>query len=284
MTSGIFATEQINLQWKHFGPTVSASFQKLRNAGDLFDVTLACSNADTGRATFIKAHKVVLAASSAVLKDLLVNMDDTSRGGMLYLSGIEEDYVKSVVDFVYSGEVNVERSNLERFLQVAEQLKVEGLVREDNNVDPEPAKVAIPPPPPPSNKRSRVEYQAEKVKNATTNNRKNVNNNNAADKQDIKMEMQEEEVEQLIPDEDVDLEDHEGQIQEQGNANQDEQNQEAEEDVGRHVEESRAKRVKVTADLPTRGRNYLLFSFNVHCSPIKRSNVHFQSNLPVQKT
>ena len=119
-------TESINLHWQRFAETISSSFQNLRNSSDLVDVTLACSS-ESERPSLIKAHKVVLAASSPLLRHLMVNMDGNSNG-ILYLSGIEERHVRSVLDFAYSGQVNVERAQLERFLQVAGELKVEGLI------------------------------------------------------------------------------------------------------------------------------------------------------------
>ena len=121
------ATEQVNLHWQHFSSTVSGYFQKLRNNSDLFDVTLACSSQMDGP-SLIKAHKLVLAASSPVLRHLVLNMEG-SNNGMIYLSGIEPDHIKSALDFVYTGQANVEKVNLERFLQVAEELQIEGLVR-----------------------------------------------------------------------------------------------------------------------------------------------------------
>ena len=127
--AAVAATEQINLHWKDFASTVSTSFQWLRNNHDLFDVTLACY-ANDNQTFFIKAHKVILAASSPVLRQMMVNLEGSSNA-MLYLSGIEEYYVKCIVDFLYTGEVNVARDKLERFLQVAEELKVEGLIRNE---------------------------------------------------------------------------------------------------------------------------------------------------------
>ena len=120
------ATEEVNLHWQHFSSTVSGYFEKLRNNSDLFDVTLACSSPMDGP-LLIKAHKLVLAASSPVLRHLVLNMDGTNNG-VIYMSGIEPDQVKSAFDFVYMGQANVEKVNLERFLQVAEELQIEGLV------------------------------------------------------------------------------------------------------------------------------------------------------------
>ena len=126
-------SEQINFQWKYYSTTVSESFQNLRKNSELSDVTLACRGADSdeGGARLFKVHKVILAACSPVLKRLMMDMD--SKGATLFLSGIEADVVKLVIDFIYSGSANVESSKLDKFLRLAEELKVEGLqIRRDN--------------------------------------------------------------------------------------------------------------------------------------------------------
>ena len=121
--------DRIKLEWQNFSSTLSSSFLKMRNNSELFDVTLACAS-NTDKPSLIKAHRLVLAACSEVLKHLILNLEGGTCKGIIYLSGIEEEHLLSLINFMYSGEVEVERSKLERFLQVAEELKVEVLVRE----------------------------------------------------------------------------------------------------------------------------------------------------------
>lgn len=119
-------TERVNINWEKFPATLSTSFQSLRSDSELCDVTLACFNPfNTDEPSLIRAHKVVLAACSPVLRRLMLEM---SGNGILYLSGMETEHVAAVVDFVYRGSVEVEKNNLERFLQVARELKVKGLI------------------------------------------------------------------------------------------------------------------------------------------------------------
>ena len=58
--------EQICLQWNDFKDIVSTSFRSLRDDRDFADVTLACEDGQQ-----IEAHKVILAASSPFLQNLL---------------------------------------------------------------------------------------------------------------------------------------------------------------------------------------------------------------------
>ena len=120
----------INLHWQNFSSTISGSFQNFRSNSLLFDVTLACSsNINEDKPVFIKAHKVILAASSSLFKNLICNFEENSNT-VIYLNGIEEDQLNSIIDFVYTGQVNVEQSKLERFLQVGQVLRVEGLIKD----------------------------------------------------------------------------------------------------------------------------------------------------------
>ena len=124
----VIEMEQINLcRQNSVSSTIFKSFGQMRIKEELFDITLACaSSVNSNDTVFIKAHKVILAASSLVFKELIMNLGEMMNG-IIYLSGIEEVHIKSILDFVYSGQVNVERNKLERFLQVAKELKIVGL-------------------------------------------------------------------------------------------------------------------------------------------------------------
>ena len=59
-------SEKLCLQWNDFKDVVNTSFGNLRDDTDFIDVTLACED---GRQ--LKAHKVVLAAMSPFLQEIL---------------------------------------------------------------------------------------------------------------------------------------------------------------------------------------------------------------------
>lgn len=126
------ATEQINLHWQKF----SGSFKRLRSEEAFSDITLACvSQSHNGdEVALMKAHKVVLAASSPVLRRLMLNMAPNQHS-ILYLNNVDAEHVKSVLDYVYSGEVNVSKDSLDAFLGLARDLGVEGLVAQQRPLE-----------------------------------------------------------------------------------------------------------------------------------------------------
>ena len=50
---------------------------------------------------------------------------------LLCLDGITAEDLKSILDYIYNGEVNIFQDGLDRFLGVAQRLKLEGLMGND---------------------------------------------------------------------------------------------------------------------------------------------------------
>ena len=74
------------------------------------------------------AHKVILASHSEKLRRLL-----TVQSGQfcLYLAGVASQEISDLLTFIYSGEARVRQKHLQRFLNLAKILQVEGLVDDD---------------------------------------------------------------------------------------------------------------------------------------------------------
>jgi len=83
-------------------------------------VTLACE--DDGQ---IEAHKVILSSCSTFFRNILKK--NTHPHPLLYLKGVKFLHLKSVLDFMYQGRVNVEQEKLDSFLATAQELRVKGL-------------------------------------------------------------------------------------------------------------------------------------------------------------
>ena len=92
----------------------------MRVDSNFSDVTLVCDGDQK-----INAHKVILAASSSFLSNLL--KQNQHPFPLLYMRGLSNNQLSSVVDFIYYGEVNIFQEDLDSFLALAEELKLQGL-------------------------------------------------------------------------------------------------------------------------------------------------------------
>jgi len=126
--------EKFCLKWNDFESNISHAFRDLRSDGELFDVTLACSD-DNSNANkqLIQAHKVILSACSPFFRNLLRQLPMGPSVPVIYLRGIKHQDMEAVLSFMYHGEVNVAQDNLNSFLSVAEDLKVKGLTQNKTN-------------------------------------------------------------------------------------------------------------------------------------------------------
>lgn len=97
----------------------------------LVDVTLACSEGHS-----IRAHKVVLSACSSYFQTLFV--DHPSRHPIVILKDVRFTELRTLIEFMYKGEVNVEYCQLSALLKTAESLKVKGLAEMTREYKQEP--------------------------------------------------------------------------------------------------------------------------------------------------
>ena len=113
-------TEKLCLQWNDFKNNASTAFQNMREDRDLSDVTLACEDGQQ-----LEAHKVILASSSPFFMDLLKR--NKHPHPLVYMKGIRFADLTAMMDFLYSGEANIFQDDLDAFLALAEELRLEGL-------------------------------------------------------------------------------------------------------------------------------------------------------------
>jgi len=114
-------SEKFCLRWNDFETNISSAFRELRDDKDLFDVTLVCEDEQ------IQSHKVILSACSQFFRKILCR--NPHQHPLLYLKGVNCSDLQSVLNFMYHGEVNVAQEQLNTFLAVAEDLKVNGLTQ-----------------------------------------------------------------------------------------------------------------------------------------------------------
>ena len=116
-------SEKFNLKWNDFNANVSKSFGRLRNEEYLHDVTLVGDDY-----TQISAHKLVLSACSEYFQQAFKRSEKIQSHTLLCLEGLSKQDLDNVLDYMYNGEVSIYQEDLDRFLAVAQRLKLEGLL------------------------------------------------------------------------------------------------------------------------------------------------------------
>lgn len=123
-TSVEMSSEKFCLKWNEFQSSVISSYQDLRKEQELTDVTLACEDNLT-----IEAHKVILSHASNFFCSVFSGNKHSHP--LIYMRGVKVEYLESVLDFIYYGEVNIYQNDLSEFLKLAEDLGLKGL-KSDN--------------------------------------------------------------------------------------------------------------------------------------------------------
>ena len=124
-------SEKLSVTWNDFQSNISSTFQQLREDNEFSDVTLVCE--DNQR---IECHKIVLSSASSFFKSLLV--ENLHSHPMIYMRKIKSRSMGCLLDFIYNGEANVHKEDLNDFLEIAKELGVRGVLegsdQEESNV------------------------------------------------------------------------------------------------------------------------------------------------------
>ena len=116
--------EKFSLKWNDFTANVHKSFQNLRKEEDFFDITLVGDDSN-----HVTAHKLVLSSSSEYFKKVFSNNKKYFQSNsMICLEGLNQTDLNNILDYIYLGEVQIYQHELDRFLGIAERLKLEGLI------------------------------------------------------------------------------------------------------------------------------------------------------------
>ncbi|TRY73237.1 hypothetical protein TCAL_02562 [Tigriopus californicus] len=111
------------LRWNNHRSNLLNVFDLLLQTEAFCDVTLACDGAS------IKCHKIILSACSSYFQQLF--MENSCEHPIVFLKDIKYNDIRSILAYMYKGEVNVQQEELPNLLKVAELLKVKGLVEEE---------------------------------------------------------------------------------------------------------------------------------------------------------
>ena len=112
--------ELFSLCWTNFQPHLTTIFKELFTENNFADVTLVSDDQ-----VQIPAHKIILSACSPILKNILLH--NTHSHPLLYLRGVKQQELLSILKFVYLGEVTIHQEQVKKFLDVAKDLDIMGL-------------------------------------------------------------------------------------------------------------------------------------------------------------
>ena len=118
--------EKFHFRWNNFESSISESFATLRAEEDFFDVTLVSEDL-----VQLSAHKVVLSSCSPVFKQLIKS--STHPHPVLFLRGVGIRSLEYILDFIYSGQVDIFQDHLKDFLDFAQDLKIKGVSSENED-------------------------------------------------------------------------------------------------------------------------------------------------------
>lgn len=113
------SSQRFCLRWNNHQSNLLSVFDQLLHDESFVDVTLAVDG------QLLRAHKMVLSACSPYFQALFVNHPD--KHPIVILKDISYADMKSLLDFMYRGEVSVDQDRLTAFLRVAESLRIKGL-------------------------------------------------------------------------------------------------------------------------------------------------------------
>merc|ERR1711983_451814 len=96
------------------------SLHQMMMSESVTDVTLVSSDQ-----LYFKAHKVVIGAGSSIFNDLVnkTHVDNT----FIFMRGVTGNDLKSILSFVYLGEVSIDHERMDDFLEIARDLGIKGL-------------------------------------------------------------------------------------------------------------------------------------------------------------
>ena len=113
---------------KNFEAHTSITFKQMWKSKDFADVTLTTMDNKT-----INVHRVILASASGFFRKHLIQYPNQNP---LFLNGVNFKYLKLILKFIYLGQSEVSRNDLEAFLATGKCLEVNGLIDGiDSNVD-----------------------------------------------------------------------------------------------------------------------------------------------------
>lgn len=108
---------------------LSTVLNNMLQCSSLVDVTIYC---DDGQ---VNAHKLVLAASSSYFRSLFSRMTNTFQYPIIVLREMPVDDLKTIIQFIYHGEINVPQNRVDSLMRCANYLQIDGMASSANSIN-----------------------------------------------------------------------------------------------------------------------------------------------------
>merc|ERR1712189_19942 len=119
----IMSQEKFNLTWHTYTDHLREMLNDMMTSNEMTDVTLVSEDKKK-----FKAHKVVLSASSSVLKSII--SDNILSSPIIYLRGIQSLEIESILQFIYLGEAKFDQERMHEFINVARSLEIKEISKD----------------------------------------------------------------------------------------------------------------------------------------------------------
>lgn len=124
--SDVEGASEFCLRWNNYQLNLLSVFEQLLEKQLFVDVTLCCEGGYS-----VKAHKIVLSASSPYFQALF--NDTPCDHPIVILKDVQWPDLKSILSFMYKGEIHVSQDQIGPLLKLAELLKIRGLSEEQTD-------------------------------------------------------------------------------------------------------------------------------------------------------
>jgi len=117
--------QRFTLRWHKHQSNLLTGLEQILHDESFADVTLAAEG------QFMRAHKIILASCSPYFQALFESHPD--KHPIVILKDVSYVTLKSLLQFMYRGEVAMEQDRLDTFIRVGESLKIKGLTDEKDD-------------------------------------------------------------------------------------------------------------------------------------------------------
>mgnify|MGYP002717783415 CR=1 FL=1 len=118
---------RICLKRSNYNEKFKYSLVQFYNSDTLTDATISCDG------NKVKVHRLVLSIFSNFFKETFESFTSPSQYPVVVIENIPWIDLKTIIDFIYTGEIIISESQLDSLLKSAKDLQIEGLRRDELN-------------------------------------------------------------------------------------------------------------------------------------------------------